>query len=245
MSHSARNPSSLATATPILRHKPVENKDALYPPEVAEQLDAVVALNGFDTALQRLVESVQRFAPPEEAAKELLAMDAEMARVGARLEQHRQQGVEIARLTGELNKVDTGAKKLLQEAVACRKLLQLLPKLEDSSTTKVNGVSVDDLLTYAMKLAKFTTAPPTFATGTVGPADFVWPAENMLRRGVLAMASLKGDDLIKVGTEHEREQSPTMAPAPSAPTSPQLPSAATADAAPQLDLDLFDPDEEM
>lgn len=57
-------------------------------------------------------------------------------------------------------------------------------------------IKADELLAYAMKLAKFTTAPPTFDSGTIGPNNFIWPAEDMLRRGMLAIASLNKEKLL-------------------------------------------------
>ena len=48
-----------------------------------------------------------------------------------------------------------------------------------------------------MKLAKFSKAPATVVSQMIHPNNYIWPAEDALRRGMLAVASLKPDELIQ------------------------------------------------
>ena len=61
------------------------------------------------------------------------------------------------------------------------------------------NVDVDDILKYAFKLAKFTKAPATVANMPfqIHPNNYVWPAEDSLRRGMLAQASLQAEEIIR------------------------------------------------
>ncbi|GMF03354.1 unnamed protein product [Ambrosiozyma monospora] len=96
----------------------------------------------------------------------------------------------------------------------CRKELNELPKLpieeevtltqtdpsklaedEQSKANQANMKDIKQLLSYAMKLSKFSKIPRTF-DGFLMPNNFVWPGDDNMRRGVLAMASMMPDKII-------------------------------------------------
>ncbi|GMF58484.1 unnamed protein product [[Candida] boidinii] len=95
----------------------------------------------------------------------------------------------------------------------CRKELNDLPKLSIKDAEnyknsndiqiekeKVNNKTVDiqqtnEILRYAMKLAKFSKIPRLY-NGFLLPNNFIWPGDDNMRRGMLAVASSMGQKLI-------------------------------------------------
>ncbi|ODQ82282.1 hypothetical protein BABINDRAFT_164093 [Babjeviella inositovora NRRL Y-12698] len=229
-----------------------------YSQEVTEKLPIVQHLTEFEQKLSELVSSVQRYDPKPTLAVDLLSIDQELANDIRKLQHHQKQGQEIRVLSTELSEIDADAKNILRELVSCRNTLRNLPNIEEDEFGIKNNrpdVAAEELLEYARKLSKFSTAPATFAPGTVGPADYIWPAENMLRRGMLAIASLKIEELIKTEDESAKEEVAEVKPQEEVKASVRRDSfsadrrydgdhAGTMEAAAIDDLDLFDPDED-
>lgn len=118
------------------------------------------------------------------------------------LKKHLDLGKEISNLLETRTKLDSHTRGLLQELISCRAELKRLPKLPATRdrldpTSGLNEVSVPEVIDYSMKLAKFSKAPATVVSQLIHPNNYIWPAEDALRRGMLAMASLKTEELIK------------------------------------------------
>ena len=83
----------------------------------------------------------------------------------------------------------------------------------------------------------------------IHPNNFIWPAEDSLRRGMLALSSLKPEELIKqeLGTAENSEAEQTMAEEHNEPEEDIIQSfdnnESKGNAAP-LSLDLFDSEED-
>lgn len=118
------------------------------------------------------------------------------------LKKHLDLGKEIAAVLVTRSELDTHTKHLLKELISYRSELKRLPKLPATHdrvdpVSQINEVSVPEVINYSMKLAKFSKAPATVVTQLIHPNNYIWPAEDALRRGMLAMASLKTEELIK------------------------------------------------
>lgn len=69
-------------------------------------------------------------------------------------------------------------------------------------------VSAKELLEYATKITKFTSAPPGFDGRSRDNPDFnyPWPSEDELRRGMLALSAMSGTAEVAVGEKELEEQ---------------------------------------
>lgn len=174
------------------------------------------------------------------------------------LANYAQLGSKMASLQSESNELDVQLKDILRKLVSYRSELNALPKLSSfARQTDTNaGLDVNDALQYALKLAKFTKAPASMANShhQLHPNNFVWPAEDALRRGMLAASSLKPDEIImaEIGGDMAAIKSLDSKSDPVDLVSNTVEVSATtelrresAPAEPQqaLDLDLFDEDE--
>lgn len=189
------------------------------------------------------------------------------------LEKHQNLGEDIKKLENEQNELNNISKVILKDLISYRNDLKKLPRLPSSRVRNQlskkrdeNKVDVNEILKYALKLSKFTKAPPTVANVPfqIHPNNYVWPAEDALRRGMLAMSSLREDDIIKaelgedvldrketaldvaetekVEVEEKITSSPGMERRASYGESNS--GIKRQDSQGALDLDLFDPDEE-
>ncbi|SGZ55290.1 CIC11C00000003000 [Sungouiella intermedia] len=222
-----------------------------------ENLPIVVSLRDFETTFNDLSLLVSSFKEEEIAAKvdSLISISNNISKELDVLKHHQVLGTQIDLLKTQNSTLDTESKHILKELISCRADLKKLPRLPAKSTQKDPiEVSVQGLLNYAMKLAKFSKAPPTVMSQMIHPNNYVWPAEDALRRGMLAMASLKPDELIRaeigeksepedVEMEDAKEELPHYEERPTKPVenAALAPKEATPAA---LDLDLFDEDED-
>ncbi|KAL7665218.1 Mediator of RNA polymerase II transcription subunit 4 [[Candida] zeylanoides] len=170
---------------------------------------------------------------------------------------HQQLGDRIGALERDKRQLDAAARGALVQLIEYRAQLRRLPRAAAHPSPLVD---VKEILKYAMKLSKFTRVPPSAVGQQVHPNNYIWPAEDALRRGMLAVSSLRGDELIAdelgdAAVTGATPVAPAASEAPSAtPASPAAPAATPASPAapaaaaraprpaPALDLDLFDPD---
>lgn len=251
---SSLNPTrNLPVSLSELRSK-ISTKDDL---EKFEALPITTSLRDFQATFNELSQGVSSFKEDEIAAnvERLIDISTDISHEIDVLKRHQLLGREIDLLEQEHTQLDSESKHILKELIACRADLKKLPKLPANKDVKQPvEVSVQNLLNYAMKLAKFSKAPPTVMSQMIHPNNYVWPAEDALRRGMLAMASLKPDELIRaeIGDKQEEEdvemEDVKIEPEPEKHTEAapvQRPVARQAEEAPAtLDLDLFDPDED-
>lgn len=172
---------------------------------------------------------------------------------------HQQLGDRIGALECDKRQLDAAARGALVKLIGYRAQLRRLPR---AAAHPLPLVDVKEILKYAMKLSKFTRVPPSAVDQQVHPNNYIWPAEDALRRGMLAVSSLREDELIadELGVTAGAAPAATGAtpaaaatgatPAATAassatgvtPTAPAAAAAAAPRPAAALDLDLFDPD---
>ncbi|KAM3161107.1 Mediator of RNA polymerase II transcription subunit 4 [Lachancea thermotolerans] len=154
----------------------------------------------FEDTLGKLVASVDRFNPDLELARALIEADKQLYKSLECLPKYDEIDTRAKTLDEEHRDTDEKTIRILETLTECGSDLNALPMLEqveferETMLKQREKVFTDVLLDYAMKLAKFTHVPPTFDKGTVGPNNFVWPAEDAMRRGMLAIASLRASE---------------------------------------------------
>jgi mediator of RNA polymerase II transcription subunit 4 len=227
------------------------------------------ALDRIEKEISRLVDSVRGFEPSEEHARAIIDAERDLDSAIAELIEHDAAGKRIQQLTNVSNKLDAEIKNVIMGLAECRHELQSLPSYDEESETdngaKFKSVNADDLLAYATKITKFTHAPPGYNPQSgMEHANLPWPTEDALRKGMLAIAAMDGDDTAAVASDSAKEESsdkveglPESAPVESHRQRrrssivsygerPIINPSSEPAAAPQaiLDLDLFDPDED-
>lgn len=166
----------------------------------------------YEEALTKLVDSVDNFKPQLEIGKQLIEADKKLYSTLDLLPQYDSVCTRLRTLDDEISKVDQQTKNILSILNECHDDLNVLPLLEEVEFEKKmilkqrEKIKSNVLLEYATKLAKFTKIPPTFDKGTIGPNNFIWPAEDALRKGMLAMASLHGKELTKLPGQEDGEE---------------------------------------
>lgn len=174
-----------------------------------ERLPMVEQITNFEVQLQELSTKISTFKEDglDAIVDKLIKINDDLKSKTSELEQHRELGRQIDQLETIGSNLDSRFKYILKELIACRSELQKLPKNPKKSTTIVNQFSTEDVLKYAMKLAKFTKAPPTIAQPyQIHPNNYIWPAEDALRRGMLAQCSLTPDEILKAELNTGNEQ---------------------------------------
>lgn len=236
-------------------------QDAKY-----ESLLLLENIGKFEAVLGALSQSVSSFEGDQlvGTVQKLIDINDEISTGLQQLEEHRRLGEQAEALIKTNKDLELQSKHILRELIAYRaqlKQLSSLPASKDQTSQTLRSVDVQTLIEYSMKLAKFSKAPATVQSPFIHPNNFVWPAEDALRRGMLAMASLKPEELIKaelgvqdVGKLNSSDDDVEMEDvqeAPKAESEPRVePSrplakpAAQSRPAASLDLDLFDSDQD-
>lgn len=165
-------------------------------------------IKAFESDVEILVRSFQQYAP-NQACSSALIKDSD--RIGSqiserrnKLDQHASSDLSQKRKDDQLT---SSLFEILQTLVECKRNLDNLPKLHDYTTTNDSNptLSKDEefktedtktVLSYALKLSKFSKIPRTF-DGMLLPNNFTWPGDDNMRRGNLAIASMMPDKLIQ------------------------------------------------
>ncbi|ODV75530.1 Med4p CYBJADRAFT_166258 [Cyberlindnera jadinii NRRL Y-1542] len=191
---SSSNISALRLGTPEVSATVRERRVAQLP--ISQNLDE------FEVTLQSLLTSISRYSPSVSDAEKLLEIESRLTVSLDNIIAHQRAGLDIDSLEQQSSILDSNCREIIIGLSDCRKKLMALPSLERVQNEKKSmydeQIKAEDLLSYAMKLAKFTTAPATFDSGAIGPNNFIWPAEDSLRRGMLAIASLNEDELLGI-----------------------------------------------
>uniref|UniRef100_A0A060T1U3 Mediator of RNA polymerase II transcription subunit 4 n=1 Tax=Blastobotrys adeninivorans TaxID=409370 RepID=A0A060T1U3_BLAAD len=219
------------------------------------------ALDGLESTLSQIVQSVSTFAPDPELVTKLVDADKEVSDAVDELVEHQKLRASIKELERTSSELDSRLNQVLIELSSCRRELQALPSV--SSKGETVQVNAGELLKYATKITKFTQAPPRYNPSAPEHANFPWPSDDELRRGALAMSAVDSGqqeqaDKNESATDkrgestNEKEKETTAMPTTKArrgslvdygerpvvePTKKE-PEAAV------VDLDLFDPDED-
>lgn len=202
------------------------------------KLPIVEHVSKFEDNLAKLSRNITLFndAGIQDFVKELIAINDDLRLNTTDLERHRKLGLEIRDLEKQSQTYDQKFNEILKELISCRSELKKLPNAPTSTPTTntqsdelagkfkrgvVEGLiedppNMEEVLKYALKLSKFTKAPPTMSNlqYQIHPNNYVWPAEDALRRGMLALLSLNPDEVIadELGTPVAEIQD-TMEPA--------------------------------
>lgn len=178
-----------------------------------EDLPIIQSLREFEDTFAQLSQSISSFKEEEVPSKVEQLIEADKAIVsGLRdLRTHQKLGKEIELLQERNNELSSQSTHILKELIACRSDLKKLPRLpaaKNRTDPSLNAaeIGVQELLDYSMKLAKFSKAPASVMGQMPHPNNFIWPAEDALRRGMLAMASLKPDEILKAELGEEAFQ---------------------------------------
>lgn len=235
------------------------------------------SLDKFERILAGLVESVAKFRPSPELAQKLIDVDFELSESLEELERQHKATQRLKKLRKTSEALDEQLNMLLVTLADCRRTLRALPKpdekvMKEQSTNAglikhEKGVFAKDLLSYATKITKFTSAPPGYQMAPEH-ANLPWPTDDEMRRGVLALSAIAGtseelqqvaakkdNSLLDSSKDHSRE--------PESEGKPELHSQnvnglevrrnsitkfGDEESAPapttHLDLDLFDPDDD-
>ncbi|KAF5102814.1 hypothetical protein DV451_001704 [Geotrichum candidum] len=235
------------------------------------------SLDKFEKVLAGLVESVARFRPSPELAQKLIDVDVELSESLEELARQHKATQRLKKLRKTSEALDEQLNTLLVTLADCRRTLRALPKpdekvMKEHSTNAglikhEKGVFAKDLLRYATKITKFTSAPPGYQTAPEH-ANLPWPTDDEMRRGVLALSAITG-----ISEEAQPTTDKEEAPVPEAPkASSSEPESDSKSGAPlqeangfaerrnsitrfgeedtsvapttHLDLDLFDPDDD-
>lgn len=187
-----------------------------------ENLPIASNLRKFESTFTELSQSISSFKEGEIAAQvgSLIHISDDISEDIHVLQEHQELGKEIDHLQKNHTELENETTHLLKELISFRADLKKLPRLpaardaaEQDPNKQLNAVSIKELLDYAQKLAKFSKAPATVNSQLIHPNNYIWPAEDALRRGMLAMASLKPDELVKaeIGeTEHDDDEDVEM-----------------------------------
>ena len=186
------------------------------------KLPIVEDVSKFEENLAKLSRKITLFNDTgiQGFVKELISINDDLRMRTTDLEKHRKLGLETRDLEKQSHTYDQKFNEILKELISCRSELKKLPNAP--TTPQANSTQTDDprfagkfkrgvveglieeppnmeeVLKYALKLSKFTKAPPTMANlqFQIHPNNYVWPAEDALRRGMLALLSLKPEDVI-------------------------------------------------
>lgn len=163
--------------------------------------------SAFERDLNSLVQSIQQYSPDASLATKLIhdsdQIGQDLAALRQRVESYNKSDTSEEKYDSKLT---AGLQDVLHSLVECKKSLDALPKPEFNSKhssglskSKEDTHDADDtraVLAYALKLSKFSKIPRTF-DGMLLPNNFIWPGDDNMRRGNLAMASLIPEKIIQ------------------------------------------------
>ena len=169
-------------------------------------------LTQYEEKVAALVDSVDHFKPDIKIVHDLIDVDKRLYKSLDTFAEYDTIDAELKRLDRESAQLEERTKEVLEILNECYSMLNALTMLEQVEFEKQtilkqrSKINSSELLNYATKLSKFTKIPPTFDKGTIGPNNFVWPAEDALRRGMLAIASLHSKEMTKIPGEPDEEE---------------------------------------
>ncbi|CAK9439605.1 uncharacterized protein LODBEIA_P37050 [Lodderomyces beijingensis] len=202
---SSLNPSRnlpATTTTATQAGKTTRNVDGAA--DAFSRLPIAKNLQEFRVLLDKLSDNVMQFRDDQ-----VFATVEELAQVNTALEndidelsKHKQRRRTIDELKRRNESLDETLKSNLKQLLKYRGELKKLPKIKNEDPMELHrgpDVSVENILNYSMKLAKFTKAPAAMGNMPlqIHPNNFVWPAEDSLRRGMLALSSIQGEEIIR------------------------------------------------
>lgn len=156
-------------------------------------------ITSFETNTNDLVSSIQHYKPSVDLANAIIndqdKIGDEISKLRKTTQSYREYDASLqlydSQLTSEL-------KESLSILVDCKKSLDNLPKLGPKRPSDdLNEEDTKTILSYALKLSKFSKIPRTF-DGFLLPNNFIWPGDDNMRRGNLAIASMIPEKIISM-----------------------------------------------
>ncbi|CUM64049.1 uncharacterized protein PRCAT00001637001 [Priceomyces carsonii] len=232
-------------------------------PVTGETIPVIENVKKFEETFVTLTNNISTFKDQElvENINVLINLNNEINSSICDLGKHQKLGKELGTLKKDENDLNQKAKILLKELLSYHTELKKLPRIPNfHEGSQDKDIEVREILKYALKLSKFTKAPPTVANAPyqIHPNNYIWPAEDALRRGNLAISSIRSNEIISEALGGEianSEKEPEHLDNHSAKSGhssdnegsdvvrKSLHTNSTASDA--LDIDLFDPDEEQ
>mgnify|MGYP000315521019 CR=1 FL=1 len=167
-------------------------------------LPIVAKIGGFREALDTLSNGISHYKEDEfyTNMERIIETNTSLEKEVHELSKHKERSQELVRLSNLNKEFETKSKDYLKTLVQLRNDLKRLPSTADTDSELENlksPVDVESILNYSMKLAKFTKAPTAVGNLSyqIHPNNYTWPAEDSLRRGMLAMSSLHANEIIK------------------------------------------------
>lgn len=171
--------------------------------DVFNLLPIVSKIGDFRAALDTLSNGISHYKEDEFYAnvEGVVETNSSLEKEIHELSKHKERSREVARLSNINKDLDTKLKDNLRNLVQFRNDLKKLPSSHEinAKNEKLESpVDVESILNYSMKLAKFTKAPAAVGNMAfqIHPNNYIWPAEDSLRRGMLAMSSLHANEII-------------------------------------------------
>lgn len=165
-------------------------------------------LRDFENDMVALVQSIQHYTPNPALASAII-QDSD--NIGTQIDELQQLTKSYANYDTSQQQYDLELsgrlKETLHTLIECKRSLDNLPKPNFSkSSQSANNAQTDDIsnpnmedtkaiLSYALKLSKFSKIPRTF-DGFLLPNNFVWPGDDNMRRGNLAIVSMIPDKVV-------------------------------------------------
>lgn len=165
--------------------------------EKFESLKIVQTVNEFENKISLLSQKVTSFNTVglDEVVQDLININETFEQELEQLKKHQNLKTSIEKVGKDQEELDTKSKDILRKLISYRSQLKQLPSLPTKGPIDQTAtIDIEEVLKYGSKLSKFTKIPP----GNIGahPNNFIWPAEDSLRRGTLAISSLRGEEII-------------------------------------------------
>lgn len=163
-------------------------------------------LRDFEKDLVALVQSIQHYTPNTALASNII-QDSD--NIGSQIEELQQLTKSYANYDTSQQKYDLELSGRLRDTlntlIECKRSLDNLPKpnfsksttnvIQDNTSSNPNIEDTKTILSYALKLSKFSKIPRTY-DGFLLPNNFIWPGDDNMRRGNLAIVSMIPDKIV-------------------------------------------------
>lgn len=153
-------------------------------------------MNTFQGHLSQFSTSITSYAPQPTLASDLVAdsdqIHTEIENLSQRLHILETHTLQTSSISSKLS--DT-MEIILKDLGDAKHELDVLPSTKSKLLQDLSTENTSQVLTYGLKLAKFTKLSKSL-NGLVHPNNFIWPADDTLRRGGLAMMNSIGEKII-------------------------------------------------
>lgn len=163
--------------------------------DLPQKLRIAHSLENYECIINELVESIGAFKPKQNLIPEIIQAEEDLTESVEELSKHQEAARTIKNLQQESDSLSQKLNELLIGLSDCRRSLQALPGAESvRNGDDQDTVSAKELLSYATKITKFTHAPPGYDPQMPEHANFPWPTEDELRRGMMAFLAMNSEE---------------------------------------------------